>query len=297
MHEEHKQLQLDVLPLSLGGISVFKKFPPVHDITRSQVTEIRPKTKQIIKIAENRSRSAGNPRSRRTAQRPFWRSAVKNWSLSAHFYRSMLVNCTLSTEEDGVEVQAHSIKVDMAEAAEVEVQSDRIKAQDGQGDTLDDEPYRVEVGDLDYVQESNDGEMDSKDGESCSDLEVEVKPFLPGSDSDMEEDQINDSNWFNDEWQSEELTSPHNSDEDSEHEGYGHFSTFSQPKNMVDFNWEVRTYFVDKEDILDAIKSYAIENEKNLKLVKNDKKRIRVMGVAPHAKFNVHKRMQYSTRK
>ncbi|XP_047150406.1 uncharacterized protein LOC124822445 [Vigna umbellata] len=36
------------------------------------------------------------------------------------------------------------------------------------------------------------------------------------------------------------------------------------------------TYFVDKQDILDAIKSYAVDNGKNLKLVKNDKKRIRV---------------------
>ncbi|XP_022632189.1 uncharacterized protein LOC106752824 [Vigna radiata var. radiata] len=33
---------------------------------------------------------------------------------------------------------------------------------------------------------------------------------------------------------------------------------------------------MNKEDILDAIKSYAIENGKNLKLVKNDRKRIRV---------------------
>ncbi|XP_017416706.1 uncharacterized protein LOC108327523 [Vigna angularis] len=93
----------------------------------------------------------------------------------------------------------------------------------------------------------------------------------------MEEDDINDSIWFNDEWQSEDLTSPDISDEDSENEeGYGHFSTFTMPKKMIDFNWEMGTYFVDKQDILDAIKSYAVHNEKNLKLVKNDKKRIRV---------------------
>ncbi|WVZ08557.1 hypothetical protein V8G54_021903 [Vigna mungo] len=191
-----------------------------------------------------------------------------------------------SIEVDRAETaEAHSIEVDKAEAVEVEVQSDRIEARDGEGDTLDGEPYRIEVGDLDDVQvrdwsstqESDDGEMDNEDGlvdiyvqcdvsESCSDLEVEVEPFLPGSDSDMEEDEINDSSWFNDKWQSEELTSPHNINEDSEHKGYGHFSTFSQPKNMLYFNWEVGTYFVDKEDILDAIKSYAIENGKNLKL-------------------------------
>ncbi|XP_017410986.1 uncharacterized protein LOC108323135 [Vigna angularis] len=45
---------------------------------------------------------------------------------------------------------------------------------------------------------------------------------------------------------------------------------------MIDFKWEVGTYFVDKQDILDAIKSYVIENGKILKLVENDKKRIRV---------------------
>ncbi|XP_017426258.1 uncharacterized protein LOC108334835 [Vigna angularis] len=45
---------------------------------------------------------------------------------------------------------------------------------------------------------------------------------------------------------------------------------------MLDFNWEVGAYFVEKEDILDAIKSYAVENGKYLKLVKTDKKRIRV---------------------
>ncbi|KAG2409205.1 uncharacterized protein HKW66_Vig0040270 [Vigna angularis] len=63
---------------------------------------------------------------------------------------------------------------------------------------------------------------------------------------------------------------------DVDEDGYGHFSTFTMPKKMIDFNWEVGTYFVHKQDILDAIKSYAVDNGKNLKLVKNDKKRIRV---------------------
>ncbi|WVZ21087.1 hypothetical protein V8G54_008409 [Vigna mungo] len=177
----------------------------------------------------------------------------------------------------GIEVQANTSEVDRAEAGEVEVEAEK----DGE---MDD----VEVGDWSSTKES-DGEMDNEDGlvdidvigqydvsESCSDLEVEVEPFLPGSDSDMDEHDIDDSNWFNDDWQSQELISPHNSDEDCEHEGYGNFATFTQPKNMVDFNWEVGTYFMNKEDILDAIKSYAMENGKNLKLVKNDKKRIRV---------------------
>ncbi|WVY93335.1 hypothetical protein V8G54_032423 [Vigna mungo] len=116
------------------------------------------------------------------------------------------------TEATKVELEARSIEVDEAdvdrtEPAEVEVQSDRIEAHD-EGDRLD------EVRDWSSSRESHDGEkdgeMDSEDGlvdinvqcdvsESCSDLEVEVEPFVPGSDSDMEEDEINDSSWFNNE--------------------------------------------------------------------------------------------------
>ncbi|WVZ09778.1 hypothetical protein V8G54_014308 [Vigna mungo] len=180
-------------------------------------------------------------------------------------------------EGDGDEVQANTSEVDRAEAGEVEVEVEAEK--DGQ---MDD----VEVGDWSSTEESN-CEMDNEDGlvdidvqcdasQSFSDLEVGVEPFLPGCDSDMDEEDIDDSSWFNDDWQSEELISSHNSDEDSEHEGYENFATFTQPKNMVDFNWEVGTYFLNKEDILDAIKTYAMENGKNLKLVKNDKSRIRV---------------------
>ncbi|WVZ25187.1 hypothetical protein V8G54_003731 [Vigna mungo] len=182
-------------------------------------------------------------------------------------------------EVDGIKVQLDSVEVDTVQACEVEVEAERIQSQDGH---MDD----VEVGDWSSTHES-DGEMDKEDelvdvdiecdiSESCSDLEVDVQPFLPESDSDKDGDEINDCSWFNDEWQSDELSSRDNSDEDSEHEGYGHFSTFMQPKNMVDFKWEVGTYFVEKEDILDAIKTYAMENGRNLKFVKNDKRRIRV---------------------
>lgn len=58
-----------------------------------------------------------------------------------------------------------------------------------------------------------------------------------GSESDMEEDEISDSSLFNDEWQSEDLTSPDTSDEEiNDEEGCGNFATFSMPKNMLDFN-------------------------------------------------------------
>ncbi|WVZ26613.1 hypothetical protein V8G54_005157 [Vigna mungo] len=78
------------------------------------------------------------------------------------------------------------------------------------------------------------------------------------------------------EWESEELISGAESDEDhTDVEGYGHFPTFVMPKNMKDFKWEVGTYFAEKQEILDAIKSYALDNGRNIKFVKNDKQRMR----------------------
>ncbi|XP_052736612.1 uncharacterized protein LOC108320266 [Vigna angularis] len=48
------------------------------------------------------------------------------------------------------------------------------------------------------------------------------------------------------------------------------------PKSMVDFTWEVGTFFAEKQDILDAVKGYALENGRNIKFVKNDKRRLRM---------------------
>ncbi|WVZ16531.1 hypothetical protein V8G54_009513 [Vigna mungo] len=205
--------------------------------------------------------------------------------------------------EEAVEVQveeADAEEVVVEEADEVHeagegegsVEAERIEEGPVEGDRLDGEAYTIEVEDLEVEdledievevrdwstsRDGDDGEMNSDDGlvdinvqcdvpDNDTEMEVEVEPLLPGSESDSEEDEIDDSSWFNDECDEE------NEDE----EGYGHFSTFTMPKKMVDFNWEVGTYFADKHDILDAIKSYGVENGKNLKIVKNDRKRIRV---------------------
>ncbi|XP_014515653.1 uncharacterized protein LOC106773481 [Vigna radiata var. radiata] len=45
---------------------------------------------------------------------------------------------------------------------------------------------------------------------------------------------------------------------------------------MVDYKWDVGTYFAEKQDFVDAIKTYAVKNGRNIKYLKNDKKRIRV---------------------
>ncbi|WVY89282.1 hypothetical protein V8G54_034796 [Vigna mungo] len=86
-----------------------------------------------------------------------------------------------------------------------------------------------------------------------------------------------DRGFFDDEWKSDELDSGAESDgQDDEEKGYGKFVTFSMPKTMIDYKWDVGTYFADKQDFMDAIKTYSVENGRNIKYVKNDKKRIRL---------------------
>ena len=81
-----------------------------------------------------------------------------------------------------------------------------------------------------------------------------------------------DQRGFSDtEWQSETLDSD-TSDEDRDR--YGSFSIFSQPKNMEDYNWEVRTYFTEKEHFTDAIRTYGVHSGRKLKIFRNDKRRI-----------------------
>ncbi|XP_052728479.1 uncharacterized protein LOC128195279 [Vigna angularis] len=94
---------------------------------------------------------------------------------------------------------------------------------------------------------------------------------------DLEEESDDDRGLSDDEWKSNELDSGAESEaDDDEEEGYGKFVTFCMPKTMVDYKWDVGTYFADKQDFVDVIKTYAIENGRNIKYIKNDKKRIRL---------------------
>ncbi|WVY90028.1 hypothetical protein V8G54_035542 [Vigna mungo] len=109
-------------------------------------------------------------------------------------------------------------------------------------------------------------------GEIEVDVEYDAPSWTHISDSD-EDVGINTKN----DRESEELFSGGESDgEDDDQESYGKFVTFSMPKTMVDYKWDLGTYFANKQDIMDAIKTYAVENGRNLTYIKNDKKRIRV---------------------
>ncbi|WVZ10489.1 hypothetical protein V8G54_015019 [Vigna mungo] len=90
-------------------------------------------------------------------------------------------------------------------------------------------------------------ECEYRDNDTCGNMEVDCSAL---SDPELEDDDISDTSLFNYEWESEDLSSPEISDEESDDE--------------------------EKKDIMDAIKTYALENGRNLKFMKNDKKRIRL---------------------
>ncbi|WVZ02999.1 hypothetical protein V8G54_023805 [Vigna mungo] len=137
------------------------------------------------------------------------------------------------------DVEGKGIEVD-------EVHDERTKANDVEGEKIevdeahDGEADRTEVKELEdiKVQVNNMDELvdinvqyDFRENDSSGNMEVEVESVLLG----MERSDCSD------------LTSPDISDEESDDEnGYGNFVTFTMPKNMVDFNWEVGTYFGDK---------------------------------------------------
>ncbi|WVZ19739.1 hypothetical protein V8G54_007061 [Vigna mungo] len=126
----------------------------------------------------------------------------------------------------------------------------------------------------DDVEDDDNGEVSSMD--DLVDINIQCE-YRDSDTCDLEDDDISDTSLFNDECEYEDLSSPEISDEESDvEEEYGKFITFNMPKNMIDFKWEVGTYFGQKKDIMDAIKTYALKNERNMKFIKNDKKRIRL---------------------
>ncbi|WVZ16312.1 hypothetical protein V8G54_009294 [Vigna mungo] len=65
------------------------------------------------------------------------------------------------------------------------------------------------------------------------------------------------------------------SEEDEDDIGtYGRFSTFTMPKSLDEYKWEVGTFFNEKKEFTEAIRTYALSHGRNLKFIKNDKKMV-----------------------
>ncbi|XP_014522674.1 uncharacterized protein LOC106779133 [Vigna radiata var. radiata] len=143
-------------------------------------------------------------------------------------------------------------------------------------DGNDDVNYECMEGLVDVNVECN---LEEDVGDEVADWFGNVQVDVQSDDSDLD-DGINSDNvrgLSDDEWKYDELDSGAESDgQDDEDEGYRKFVTFSMPKSMVDYKWDVGTYFTDKQDFVDAIKTYLVQNGRNIKYLKNDKKRCRL---------------------
>jgi len=62
-------------------------------------------------------------------------------------------------------------------------------------------------------------------------------------------DEFSDIEWHSDEF----LTATDIDEEDNDEESYGSFPTFSMPKSMDQYKWEVGTYFTEKKEFTEAI--------------------------------------------
>ncbi|WVY91979.1 hypothetical protein V8G54_037493 [Vigna mungo] len=111
----------------------------------------------------------------------------------------------------------------------------------------------------------------SPQGECLSDSEVEVVDVRGLSDI---------------EWVSDKLDSGPDSEDDDATIPKTLFPTFTMPKSLGEYKWEVGTYFTNKKEFTDAIRTYALSNGKNLKLIKNDKKRVAVKCLGANGKCN-----------
>ncbi|WVZ02638.1 hypothetical protein V8G54_023444 [Vigna mungo] len=185
--------------------------------------------------------------------------------------------------EDGVPVQEERCEGDGVVEGQIETQFDvgdcegniaTVRSWSSSGDDANVDG-NLHVND-DFMEDLVDCDIqeDLGDGNCFGDVEVDVE-YDGESSTDMSDSDVDDGINTDDNRESEELVSGAESGVEDDEESYGKFVTFTMPKSMVDYKWDLGTYFAQKQDLLDAIKTYAIENGRNIRYVKNDKKRIR----------------------
>ena len=88
--------------------------------------------------------------------------------------------------------------------------------------------------------------------------------------SNVEDRGLSDTDWESDSCNSVEYSDSSNTDRDT----FGRLGIFSMPKSMQDYKWEVRTYFTEKEEFVEAIRTYGAHNGRKLKIFRNEKRRV-----------------------
>ncbi|WVY91150.1 hypothetical protein V8G54_036664 [Vigna mungo] len=189
--------------------------------------------------------------------------------------------------EAEVEVEVEGEAEVVSELAEGEVQREverevekEVEAEvevEGEGEGLT-QLEEVELANVDEV------EVHDEDDFVLEDVEYEDEDENIEDDEDENvydswtsgNDDMNDVRGISDnEWVSDDLDSgPDSEDESSIPRTL--FPTFSMPKILEEYKWEVGTYFTEKNEFKEAIRTYALSNGRNLKFLKNDNKRVSV---------------------
>ncbi|WVZ19233.1 hypothetical protein V8G54_006555 [Vigna mungo] len=159
------------------------------------------------------------------------------------------------------------------------VDGDSEGGEDGDEDDDDDEDDDKD----DDEDEDEDEDEGGHDGDDEGDMGTSKGP--PCSPMTSDNEAVHDVRGLSDiEWVSDKLESGPDSEDDDGSIPKTLFPTFSMPKSLGEYKWEVGTYFTNKKDFTDAIRTYALSNGKNLKLIKNDKKRVTVKCLGANGK-------------
>ena len=105
---------------------------------------------------------------------------------------------------------------------------------------------------------------------------VEVDVYLSEGSHEIGKVNINDRGLFENEWVSDHLDSGEESEESVEKEDNikSSFMTFRMPINMEDYQWEIGTYFIDKAQFVDSIRTYSVHSGLKLKIQRNDNRKL-----------------------
>ncbi|XP_022637898.1 uncharacterized protein LOC106763352 [Vigna radiata var. radiata] len=163
--------------------------------------------------------------------------------------------------QHGEQGDAHDVDVDVVVEEHAELDEDAHGEQGGDADVEDGED-NIDDGDDNIDDGVGDAEEEDWLGGTTRECSTQKKHVQPRG--------INDSEWESDSCDNIYLSD----DSDVETSRFGDFATFKEPTSMKDHIWELGTYFAEKDDFIDAIRSYGVHNGRKLKLWKNDKRRV-----------------------
>ncbi|WVZ21758.1 hypothetical protein V8G54_000302 [Vigna mungo] len=234
---------------------------------------------------------------------------------------SKLAEGELQSEvEREVEAEVEGEAEVVTQLAEGEVQREVGREVEAEGEGLT-QLEEVEVADVDEVEledvedededenreeDEDENVYESSSEESLVDVTIHCDNIGTSKRSLSEEqpcsswtsgnDDMNDLRGISDnEWVSDHL----DSGPDSEDEGSiprTVFPTFSMPKVLEEYKWEVGTYFTEKNEFKEAIRTYALSNGRNLKFLKNDNKRVSVKCCGGNGKCKWYAYCAFSSR-